>query len=115
MRILFAVKDLASTDMLGIMYLSSMVKKDGHEIDVVDLEYNKVREKIKEYKPAIIGYSIATHNRNQYLPINKRIKITKEVFPRIYPARQEPFYDQICPDEEAQDLKHRVCLLQQQV
>ena len=72
MRILFAVKDLASTDMLVIMYLSSMVKKDGHEIDVVDLEYNKVREKIKEYKPAIIGYSIATHNRNQYLPMNKR-------------------------------------------
>jgi len=106
-RILFAVKDLASTDMLGIMYLSSMVKKDGHEIDVVDLEYNKVREKIKEYKPAIIGYSIATHNRNQYLPINKRIKKEFDIFsvfggphPTYFPdVIEEDGVDAICIGE----------------
>ncbi|MBI5575771.1 MAG: B12-binding domain-containing radical SAM protein [Deltaproteobacteria bacterium] len=74
MRILFAIKDLASTDMLGIMYLSSMVKQDGHEVGIVDLEYGKFKDRIEDFKPAIVGYSIATHNRHAYLELNRRIK-----------------------------------------
>ena len=74
MRILFAIKDLASTEMLGIMYLSSMVKRDGHEVDIVDLNDQEIRNKIDTFKPKIIGYSVATHNRRSYLEINKQLK-----------------------------------------
>ena len=80
MKILFAIKDLASTDMLGIMYLSSMVKKDGHEVSIVDLDYNEMCRKIEEYKPDILGYSMATHNRRKYLEINRMIKQKYSVF-----------------------------------
>lgn len=101
MRILFAIKDLASTDMLGIMYLSAMVKKDGHEVDIVDLSYNEIAKKLESYRPEIIGYSIATHNRRIYLETNRKVKKDFKVFSVFGGPHPTYFPDMI--DEEGVD------------
>lgn len=72
MKFLFISKPLV-IEPLGIMYLASSIKQAGHNAELV-LTSEKLEEKVQDYKPDIIGYSIMTGDQNFYDNINKRLK-----------------------------------------
>ena len=58
-RILFVVENRIQ-DPIGVMQLSSILKNDGHQIDLAGYKNDNVYEKVDSFKPDIIGYSIIT-------------------------------------------------------
>jgi radical SAM superfamily enzyme YgiQ (UPF0313 family) len=66
---------------IGIMMLSSYLKKEGHICELLDLEFERnYIKKIKQIKPDIIAYSILTVNYKFYLQINRNIQKQYPVF-----------------------------------
>jgi len=58
---------------LGIMYLSSIIKKMGHQVDMITSEED-VEGKIKEFSPNFVFYSIMTGDQNFFDDLNKKLK-----------------------------------------
>lgn len=56
------------------MQLSSILKCDGHQIDLVAYQNDDVYEKVKSFKPDIIGYSVITGTQNKLLELNRNLK-----------------------------------------
>lgn len=79
MKILFVTDDYV-IDPLGIAYLSSYLKKDKHSVDIVKAKKENIFEKIKEYKPDLLAYSITTGKHVYYKELNMQIK---KVFPNL--------------------------------
>ena len=72
---------------LGLLYLASILEKDGHKVLVKDYYRYSLEEKkkeiinlIKAYSPDVVGLSCVTMNR---LSNYELIKITKKINPRI--------------------------------
>lgn len=71
---------------LGVSYIASLLKENGHEPDIVVLRSNRkslkiIDQYIKEFVPDIIGFSILA---TQYAFISEVAKHTKDNFPNIY-------------------------------
>ena len=75
MKILFVFKSDFLIIPLGIRTLSSVLKKEGHCCEIIDLklEINYLK-KIEKFKPDIIGYSIESFLWKFYRDFNKKIK-----------------------------------------
>jgi radical SAM superfamily enzyme YgiQ (UPF0313 family) len=58
---------------LGLMYLSSAAKKEGHETKLAFSNQN-LEMIVAEYRPQVIGYSLMTGDQNTYLKINRDLK-----------------------------------------
>ncbi len=78
MKILFVNKFLDKHTIyrvpLGILYLSSALKKYGHEVFVCEPNREDVFEKADEIKPDIIGYSVRTGFHQYYFDLNRKLK-----------------------------------------
>lgn len=74
MNVLFIV-DRINIENLGIMVLSSILKKEGHNVDIVEIEYEKFKQKLKaNSSPNVLAYSIHSMNViSRYLAFNFRI------------------------------------------
>jgi len=72
MKFLFINKPF-SIEPLGIMYLSSSIKKLGHETNLA-LTSEDLEKKVSEFKPDFVGYSIMTGDQKFYDDINKNLK-----------------------------------------
>jgi len=72
MKVLFVTKPF-KIEPLGIMYLSSSAKKENHKVDIV-LTSENLEDKIREYKPDILAYSVLTGDQRFYSDLNKKIK-----------------------------------------
>ena len=72
MKILFITKKWV-IDPLGIAYLSSYLKQQGHEVKLVRPE-DGVWEMIWSFKPDILAYSVTTGLHKFYLDLNSEIK-----------------------------------------
>jgi len=60
---------------LGILYLSSYLKKKGHQVDFIDLMFTKdYISEINRIKPEVIAYSITTGKHTFYKKINIALK-----------------------------------------
>ena len=74
MKILFIYK-CEFEEPLGIMYLSSFLKKHGHECYFLDLKFEKrFIEEVQKISPDIIGYSITTGKHKFYQKLNLELK-----------------------------------------
>ena len=60
--------------MIGIMYLSTWLKKAGHEVKTQFLPEKDWIEKIKEYDPQVLAYSMTTGDHVYYMELNRRLK-----------------------------------------
>jgi len=70
MKILF-LEDKLRTDKLGILYLSSMLKRNGHNVDLVQVRIDSV----DNYLPVdFIMYSVMTGDHLWFLEENRRLK-----------------------------------------
>jgi radical SAM superfamily enzyme YgiQ (UPF0313 family) len=74
MKILFPIKDLGSTDMLAIMYLSAIIRGKGHEMAIVDAAWKQVFPMMQAFQPDVVGYSVTTHEARFYFDLNRRLK-----------------------------------------
>ncbi len=78
MKILFINKFLDKHTIyrvpLGILYLSSSLKKAGHRVFICEPSRENVFEKVRKIKPEIIAYSLRTGFHRYYLDLNKKLK-----------------------------------------
>ena len=72
MKFLFINKPF-KIEPLGIMYISSVLKEEGCEVDLVTTDKN-LEMVVEEFKPDFIGYSIMTGDQIFYDDINKKLK-----------------------------------------
>jgi radical SAM superfamily enzyme YgiQ (UPF0313 family) len=97
---------------LGIMYLSSTIKKEGHETDLITSDEN-LEKKVQEYNPDFVGYSIMTGDQDFYDSINKKLKskfdflsIAGGPHPTFFPeALKKSSFDAICRGEGEEAIK----------
>lgn len=74
MKILFIYK-YTFYQPLGIMYLSSALKQNGHLTDFIDLQFEKnLIKSVNKIKPDIICYSIPTGPHNYFKSVNNLLK-----------------------------------------
>lgn len=73
MRILFATLTLHD-EPLGIMYLSAILKNQGHQVRGVMLQHEDLFAAVKEFKPALVGYSAMDCERVPVLRLNAQLK-----------------------------------------
>lgn len=65
---------------LGIMYLSSILKKQGHDVRGVMTEKENIFDVVKDFQPDIIGYSAMTCEKVRTLEINDQLKRENKFF-----------------------------------
>lgn len=111
MKFLFITKPF-KIEPLGIMYLSSAIKSEGHKTELV-LTSEDVEKKVEEYNPDFIGYSIMTGDQAFYDEINKKLKKKFDFFsiaggphPTFFPEMfDETSFDALCIGEGEETIK----------
>lgn len=77
-KILFIIKAPVYEPQIGIMQLSAVLKKQGHQTDLVIINkhdtFADILKQIKTYNPDIIAYSLISGNENFFLDLNKKLK-----------------------------------------
>ncbi len=61
-------------EQLGIMYISSILRKHGHSTDIVQTDLEDYIKKINEFRPDVLAYSSTTGEHRHLIDINKEIK-----------------------------------------
>lgn len=79
MKVLFIVDDYL-IDPLGIGYLSSYLKLNSINVDIVKTKKEDIDLKIKDYQPDVFAYSITTGKHIYYKELNKKLK---EKYPNV--------------------------------
>lgn len=111
MKILFFLQELQFFERMGIMSISAVLKKNGHQVNLLktqNLDFNQIIKRTQEYSPDILAYSVMTGEHNYYLNLNKklkkRFKKTLSIFggphPTFYPEMiQKSGVDIVCLGE----------------
>ena len=73
MKVLF-INDFLPQEMLGLMWLSRAIKDGGHDAKALFLPDKDWIQKIKEYDPDVVCYSVTTGMHLYFLDINKKIR-----------------------------------------
>ena len=77
MRIQFLLKNTGMYERLGIMTMSSILKQNGHETQLLlteELGEEGIVEKVKTYKPHILAYSIMTGEHVYHIDLNEMVR-----------------------------------------
>ncbi|MBU89932.1 hypothetical protein CMO94_00190 [Candidatus Woesearchaeota archaeon] len=74
MKFLFVIKDTFAIERIGLMTLSSILKKAGHETDVVMTEKEDIYKRMDEYNPDFLCYTITTGEHQYFLDLNRELK-----------------------------------------
>jgi radical SAM superfamily enzyme YgiQ (UPF0313 family) len=77
MNIQFLLKNTGMYERLGIMTLSSVLKKHGHEVDLTlteELSEEEIVQKVKKFKPSVLAYSIMTGEHVYHIDLNQMIR-----------------------------------------
>ena len=80
MRTAFIMKDRDVAEPLGIMYLSSLLKAEGHDVELFFASENNWINQLKDYHPKIVAYSVISGSHNDYFGINNEVKNAMETF-----------------------------------
>ncbi len=74
MKVLFVVNTIHFIDPLGIMLLSALAKKNGHDTSLGVLQREDVLEKIDKMRPDVVCYSCTTGEHTNYIRFNEEVK-----------------------------------------
>lgn len=94
MKIAFIFKTNTISDPLGIMYISAALKKAGHKTIIVCPKTENLTEKLKDFQPDILAYSITTGAHQYYLSLNKELKKQFKVY-SVFGGPHTTFYPEI--------------------
>jgi len=81
MKVLFILKSENFIAPIGPAVISAVVKQEGHETYLSEMNLGDPLERIAELKPDIVAYSSSTGESKHYIRLNQRIK---ERFPDIF-------------------------------
>lgn len=102
MKILFINKFLDKHTIyrvpLGILYLSSAIKKARHEVFICEPSRENVSTKLRKVKPDIVAYSIRTGFHRYYIDLNKRLKKRFDFF-SIFGGPHATFFPEMIKEE----------------
>ena len=73
MKVLF-IDEYLPQEMLGIMWLSRALKDAGHDTKCLFVPDTKWLEKVKEYDPDVVAYSVTTGMHLYILDLNRKVK-----------------------------------------
>ncbi|MEM7305209.1 MAG: radical SAM protein [Planctomycetota bacterium] len=73
MKVLF-VNEYLPQEMLGMMWLSRAIKNAGHEAEALFIPDKKWLDKVKEYDPDVVCYSVTTGMHLFFADINRQVK-----------------------------------------
>tara|TARA_B100000929_G_scaffold286133_1_gene270745 strand:+ start:2392 stop:2685 length:294 start_codon:yes stop_codon:yes gene_type:complete len=77
MKVQFLLKNTGMYERLGIMLLSSALKKKGHEVKLTlteDLKEEEIVKNVKDYAPKVLAYSIMTGEHVYHVDLNHMIR-----------------------------------------
>ncbi len=74
MRFLFVIKNTYLIERIGMMTISAVLKKAGHETEVVMTEVEDIYKVMEEYKPDFVCYTLMTGEHEYYLQLNRELK-----------------------------------------
>jgi len=97
MKILFVVIDYLTTP-LSVLYLSSIAKKKGLDVDVDSIHLPSFMENFRNYKPDIVAYSLITGAHKPFLEINKKLKKEME-FKALFGGPHCTFYPEVIKED----------------
>ncbi len=80
MKVLF-LSEYLPQEMLGMMWVSRAIKDAGHEAKALFIPDKKWLEKIVEYDPDVVCYSVTTGMHLFYADINRKVK---QVIPKVF-------------------------------
>ena len=80
MRVLF-INDYLPQEMLGLMWLSRAIKDGGHDAKALFLPDKDWIQKIKDYDPHVVCFSVTTGMHLYFADINARVK---KVLPNVF-------------------------------
>lgn len=101
MKLLFIIQDTLITEYLGIMSITGVLKKSGHQVGLLRTKrdrFPKIIAKIKSLKPDILAYSIMTGEHNYYISLNKQIKREIKAF-SIFGGAHPTFFPEMISEE----------------
>lgn len=96
-KILF-IEKRARVEKLGIMYLSAILKKSGHQVDMIQTELEDIDEKMISYKPDFVCYSICTGEQKFALEINNALK-EKYQFKSVFGGSHCTFFPEMADEK----------------
>ena len=114
MKVLFIIPQISSQAkwLVGVAFLSAVLKKAGHQVDLLEIEnrkdINKINPFIESKQPQLIGLSVNSHQYIYAIEIAKEIKskfsipiFLGGVHATIRPSEviQEESFDGICIGE----------------
>lgn len=73
MKVLF-ISEYLPQEMLGLMWLSRAIKDAGHETKALFLPDRAWLDKVKEYQPDVLAYSVTTGMHLYFADINRAVK-----------------------------------------
>ncbi len=79
MKVLF-IDEYLPQEMLGIMWISRAIKDAGHQTKALFIPDRAWLEKLKEYNPDVVCYSVTTGMHLYFADINRKVK---EVLPNV--------------------------------
>lgn len=97
MRVLFITKDFI-IEPLGIMYLSAALKSAGHETEIIKADVENVEEKMKNFAPDIVTYSIITGAHKYFRDLNAELK-KKFNFISVFGGPHATFFNEFIQGE----------------
>jgi anaerobic magnesium-protoporphyrin IX monomethyl ester cyclase len=74
MKIAFVAAKLLTIEPFGIMSLIPYLLRDGHEVKLLEAEDEKVADKVRHFRPTIVGYSVCTGAHTYYAKLNRYLK-----------------------------------------
>ena len=96
-KVLFIEKRLRVEE-LGVMYLSAVLKKNNHQVDIIQTELENIDEKMSSYKPDFVCYSICTGEHIFALEINNILK-RKYQFKSVFGGSHCTFFPEMANEE----------------
>lgn len=98
MRVLFVIRDIQMIERMGIMILSSLLKAQGHEVELVQANYDDLRSRINNFKPRLVAYSVTTGEHKHLVRLNRELK--KEFdFLSIFGGPHPTFFPEMIEEE----------------
>lgn len=104
MRILFVVSDLFFSEPLGVMLLSAIARKDGHQTLLVALKRQRMATILHAFNPDVVAYSAMTAYEHMFYQADQVVRqyqatSGRKVF-RIMGGPHATFFQQVLNDME---------------
>ena len=101
MKVLFIVKSTGLYERLGLMHISSMLKKHHHQTSLLKTErlsYEKIEDLVASFSPQVLAFSTMTGEHNYYINLNKKLKRKFDLF-SIFGGPHPTFFPEMIEEE----------------